>query len=248
MKKKVLAMMLGAMMCFSMVGCGSDDATTTTNEAASVETGVADESTTTDIDSGDVDAKGQESDTVETADSGDKLDTLKFSADSSGETHGDDYLGRLEGDIELEIQGVKFKIGDKTSDVLPKMEAEGLLTGIRPDTSDYQAIYYYLNDKDFAHVTYWTETNEQGEEVISKITHYVPIEAYRSGQTYDYLKINGYAMNELVELLENAGVECKENNEGYKELCGSFSWNDDGHISIKASEDPSVEVNITISQ
>ena len=35
MKKKVLVMILGAMMCLSMAGCGSDDVSTTTNEAAS---------------------------------------------------------------------------------------------------------------------------------------------------------------------------------------------------------------------
>ena len=198
MKKKVLAMMLGAMMCFSMVGCGSDDATTTTNEADSVEAGVEDESTTTGIDSGDVDAKGQESDTVET----DTESSLNEVTSNDNEKVSSDT-------ITIDICGVKFNLGDEWEPIREQLEAKDF------DFTMQENLGAYHFDEDNEASFYYRTGEIDGKNVIKLIRYSLP-EPYIIDKDFqeNMVKFNGYTVTETEEfaIAHNLGENYKAQN------------------------------------
>lgn len=185
MKKKVLVMILGAMMCLSMAGCGSDDVSTTTNEAASAEAGVADESTTTDIDSGDVDSEGQNEVTSN--------DDEKVSSDT----------------ITIDICGVKFNIGDEWEPIKEQLEAKDF------DFTMQENLGAYHFDEDNEATFYYMTGEIDGKNVIKLIRYSLPEPYIIDKDFQENMvKFNGYTVTETEEfaIAHNLGENYEAQN------------------------------------
>ena len=185
MKKKVLVMILGAMMWLSMAGCGSDDVSTTTNEAASAEAGVADESTTTDIDSGDVDSEGQNEVTSN--------DDEKVSSDT----------------ITIDICGVKFNIGDEWEPIKEQLEAKDF------DFTMQENLGAYHFDEDNEATFYYMTGEIDGKNVIKLIRYSLPEPYIIDKDFQENMvKFNGYTVTETEEfaIAHNLGENYEAQN------------------------------------
>lgn len=191
MKKKVLTIMLGAMMCLSMVGCGNDNVSTTTNEAASAEGEVADESVTTGINSGDVDSEGQNEVTSN--------DDEKVSSDI----------------ITIDICGVKFNLGDEWEPIREQLEAKGF------DFTENEKAGIYRIDADHNATFTYSKREVDGKILISKVDYILPIEAYMGDKDFqeNMVKFNGYNVLETEEFMtaHNSQDFVVTEVEGYKD-------------------------------
>lgn len=222
MKNKMIMVGLVAMMGLSMAGCGNG-----TKNSSVVTKKEKTEST--------VNNKKDEEKSALTI-------TTQWNEDEN-------VAGQIEGDLELEVDGVKFHVGDKLSDVLPKVEALGHKTGVRPDGRDnYQAIYYYQNEKDWNGVTYTISTDENGDEVLGSIIYIVPMEAYRRGDHFSFFKVNGYSLDKMIDMLEGAGCTTFKESGANKEFSGSFQMDGNVSVHMHVSTDSSKEMNIYITK